>query len=73
MNVYIIEKSHDNSPSIVLGAFTTLEGAQRWINNPEFDVKSAREDMDEYDPHDTVDAYWFDGYYTRIREVTLQS
>ena len=74
MNVYIIEKGQDYGPSIILGVFTTLEGAQRWITSPniQVDVESAREDMDECDPHDTVDAYWFDGFYTRIREVALQ-
>lgn len=76
MNVYIIEKAQDyDAPSIILGVFTTLKGAQRWITSPELhaDVESARDDMDEYEPHDTVDAYWFDGHYTRIREVALQN
>ncbi len=79
MNVYIIEKAQDYGPSIILGVFTTLEGAQRWIISPTWSasagqgsVESARGDMDEYEPHDTVDAYWIDGVYTRIREVALQ-
>jgi len=75
MNVYIIEVAQEyDSPSVILGVFTTLEGAQRWITSPEIigDVESARDDMDEYEPHDTVDAYWYNGQYTRIREVALQ-
>ena len=74
MNVYIINQSQAYGPSIILGVFTTLEGAQRWIISLELqaDVKSARDDMDECDPYDTVDTYWIDGIYTRIREVALQ-
>ena len=76
MNVYIIEKAQEyDAPSIILGVFTTLEEAQRWITNPKLhaEVENARDDMDENDPHDTVDAYWYDGRYTRIREVALQN
>ena len=74
MNIYIIDQAQAYGPSIILGVFTTLEGAQRWITSPNIQgsVESARDGMDEYDPKDTVDAYRIDGFYTRIREVALQ-
>lgn len=74
MNVYIIEKSGGyDTPTVFLGIFKTLESAQAWIQHPDrkVDVEDAL-GVDEDDPYDTVDTYWFDGYYTRIREVALQ-
>ncbi len=63
MNVYINEKAQNDAPSIILGVFTTLEGAQHWKTSTDNmgDVESARYDMAEYDTNDNVDAYWSDG------------
>ena len=69
MTVYILIRSFDYSPSVILGAFHTLKAAQAYAeslakdNGDELDRDV---DEDECATHNVVDAFFLDGFYHEI-------
>jgi len=69
MAIYILIRSFDYSPSVILGAFHTLQAAQAHAeslakdNGDELDRDL---DEDEHATHNVADAFFFDGFYHEI-------
>ena len=68
MSIFILMQSYDYTPSVILGAFPTLQAAQAYAealakdNGDELD-----RDVDEdYAPDNLADAFFIDGVYHEI-------
>jgi len=76
MTVYILIRSFDYSPSVILGAFPTLQAAQTHAeslakdNGDELDRDLGDMEDEMYNMHNVADAFFFDGFYHEI--VTTQ-
>ena len=69
MTVYILIRSFDYSPSVILGAFPTLQAAQahaETLAKDNGDELDRDVDEDEYATHNVADAFFFDGFYHEI-------
>ena len=69
MTVYILIRSFDYSPSVILGAFPTLQAAQahaETLAKDNSDELDRDVDEDEHAMHNVADAFFFDGFYHEI-------
>ena len=72
MNVYLVLTEWDYEPTEIWGVFTSLEGAEAFIDTL-YDVEPLAEDeYDEYDPETQIKAYWVHGKLVRILEEKLR-
>ena len=72
MNVYLVLTEYDYDPSKIWGVFTSLEGAEAFINTLDDVEPLAEDEHDEYDPHNQVRAFWVNGDLVRILEEKLR-
>ena len=72
MNVYLALTEHDYDPSYIWGVFTSLEGAEAFLNTLDDAEPLAEDEYDEYDPCNQVKAYWVNGDLVRILEEKLR-
>ena len=78
MTIYILMKSspYDYMPSVILGAFSTLQAAQA---HAEALAKDSGDELDrdvvneDYDPDNLADAFFIDGFYHEIVVTQLHA
>lgn len=75
MTIYILMQSYDYTPSVILGAFHTLQAAQA---HAEALAKDSGDELDrdideDYAPDNLVDAFFIDGTYHEILATQLHA
>jgi len=79
MTLYILIRSFDQSPSVILGAFHTLQAAQAHAeglavdNGDELDRDLGDMEEEMYNMHNAADAFFFDGFYHEIVSTQLHA